>query len=430
MKKNRIWKKFLVVLMAVFSLTLLSPEIVEQLGIVQDVQAAVKISSTKVTLIKGQKKTLKITGTGKNPSWTSNNKSVASVSSKGVITAKKKGTAVITAKVGSQKYTCKITVEDPKLSTTSMYLCIGDKYNLKLTGTKQKVTWSSDKKSIATVSNKGVVIAKKTGTAKITAKVGGKDYSCKIKVKKILSVSSDKITIKDEGTVYITYKAYGTVRYNISDTNIVTCMWGEFDGGVAPLYITGKKNGTAKIMISNTTNSEKVYITVVVSGKKSVVSNYKKLKNYINTYGYTNKYGDNFIKAVHKVPSTSETVNVAIIYDRSKNIFELLYYNDDNTTLVDVEITPSNSPIFNVHAEINLGGYQIYNLDAEYVSAQYYSKNNIYFDGTYNSQLITRKKAMDTARQYTDIAFSLSNLILLEKEVGMRWSDLGFVNLK
>ena len=60
MKKNRIWKKFLVVLMAVFSLTLLSPEIVEQLGIVQDVQAAVKISSTKVTLIKGQKKTLKI----------------------------------------------------------------------------------------------------------------------------------------------------------------------------------------------------------------------------------------------------------------------------------------------------------------------------------------------------------------------------------
>ena len=157
MKKNRIWKKFLVVLMAVFSLTLLSPEIVEQLGIVQDVQAAVKISSTKVTLIKGQKKTLKITGTGKNPSWTSNNKSVASVSSKGVITAKKKGTAVITAKVGSQKYTCKITVEDPKLSTTSMYLCIGDKYNLKLTGTKQKVTWSSDKKSIATVSNKGVV---------------------------------------------------------------------------------------------------------------------------------------------------------------------------------------------------------------------------------------------------------------------------------
>ena len=40
-------------------------------------------------------------------------KSVASVSSKGVVTAKKKGTAIITAKIGKKKYTCKITVRNP-----------------------------------------------------------------------------------------------------------------------------------------------------------------------------------------------------------------------------------------------------------------------------------------------------------------------------
>ncbi len=51
----------------------------------------------------------------------------------------------------------------------------------KLTGFK----WSSSKKKVATVSSKGVVKAKKAGTAVITCKLkNGKKYKCKIKVKK------------------------------------------------------------------------------------------------------------------------------------------------------------------------------------------------------------------------------------------------------
>lgn len=75
--------------------------------------AAVKISKKSVTLTKTQKTTLKITGTKKKVKWSSSKKSVASVSAKGVVTAKKKGTAVITAKVGNKKYTCKVTVRNP-----------------------------------------------------------------------------------------------------------------------------------------------------------------------------------------------------------------------------------------------------------------------------------------------------------------------------
>ncbi len=75
--------------------------------------AAVKISKKSVTLTKTQKTTLKISGTKKKVKWSSSKKSVASVSSKGVVTAKKKGTATITAKVGSKKYTCKVTVRNP-----------------------------------------------------------------------------------------------------------------------------------------------------------------------------------------------------------------------------------------------------------------------------------------------------------------------------
>lgn len=71
----------------------------------------VKISKTKVTLKKGQKTTLKISGTTKKVTWSSSNKKVATVSTKGKITAKTAGTAVITATVSGKKYTCKVTVK-------------------------------------------------------------------------------------------------------------------------------------------------------------------------------------------------------------------------------------------------------------------------------------------------------------------------------
>ena len=45
--------------------------------------------------------------------WSSSNKKVATVNSKGKVTAKKKGTAVITAKVDSDTYECKVTVKNP-----------------------------------------------------------------------------------------------------------------------------------------------------------------------------------------------------------------------------------------------------------------------------------------------------------------------------
>lgn len=150
----------------------------------QTVEAAtVKLSATKVTMIKGESKTLKVSGTKAKVTWSSNKKSVATVNSKGKVTAKAKGTATITAKVGSKKLTCKVTVETPKISKTSLSLEVKKTATLKVTGTSQKVKWSSNKTSVATVSSSGKVTAKKAGTATITAKVGTKKYTCKVTVK-------------------------------------------------------------------------------------------------------------------------------------------------------------------------------------------------------------------------------------------------------
>ena len=156
--------------------------------------ASVKLSSKNLTLIIGQSQLLKLSGTSSKITWTTKNKSIATVDKKGKVTAKKKGTTVITASVNGKKYTCKVTVESPKLNKTSISLNTKQSTRLKLNGTKQKVKWVSKNKSIATVNSGGIVTAKKAGSTVITASIGKKQYNCKITVKKpIVTVTSLKL---------------------------------------------------------------------------------------------------------------------------------------------------------------------------------------------------------------------------------------------
>lgn len=143
----------------------------------------VKMNKTKTTVYIGTTTTLKVTGTKKTVTWSSDNKKVAVVNQKGKVTPKKAGKATITAKVAGKKYTCKVTVKKPYINTPKKTLQVGKTYTLKLTGTKIKSVKTSDKK-IATITKKGKVTAKNTGTATIT--LTGKDnkkYSCTITVK-------------------------------------------------------------------------------------------------------------------------------------------------------------------------------------------------------------------------------------------------------
>lgn len=52
-----------------------------------------------------------------------------------------------------------------KLSKTKVTLYAGEKTTLKVKNTKEKVKWSSSKKKVATVTQKGVVTAKKSGNS-------------------------------------------------------------------------------------------------------------------------------------------------------------------------------------------------------------------------------------------------------------------------
>lgn len=147
-------------------------------------------------------KTVDIANGDKIVSWTSSNKKVVTVKN-GKITGKKKGTAKITVKLASGYTTWfKVKVQAPVVKTTSLKVtdkATGAKVGKKVTlsrkaklslstvvapvTSKQKVTYSTSNKKVATVSSKGVITAKKKGTATITVKSGSKSVKIKVKVK-------------------------------------------------------------------------------------------------------------------------------------------------------------------------------------------------------------------------------------------------------
>lgn len=78
----------------------------------------VKLNKTKLSLYVGKTYTLKLKNNKKKIKWSTSNKKVATVSSKGKVKARKKGSATITAKVGKKKYKCKVTVKVKKKAAT------------------------------------------------------------------------------------------------------------------------------------------------------------------------------------------------------------------------------------------------------------------------------------------------------------------------
>lgn len=150
-----------------------------------------------LSLTTGKKYTLKPVVTPSNSqekvTYKSSNTKIATVSSTGVITAKKVGKVTITVQSGKQKATVTLTVKKapalkaiknvpPKKTITK-----GKTYTLKPqlypSGAIAKITYTTSNKSIATVDSKGKITAKKKGTAVITVKAGKFTAKCKVTVK-------------------------------------------------------------------------------------------------------------------------------------------------------------------------------------------------------------------------------------------------------
>ena len=161
---------------ATFTVTVKNPSITAKA--VSSVIYTKSKTTTKINVAKDG-----VTG---NATFKSSNTKVATVSANGTVKAKKAGKVNITVQVGNYKQVVKITVKKPtmKLTKASAKLKKGKKVTIKVKAAPvSKVTFKSSNKKVATVSSKGVVKAKKKGTAIITVKCNGITKKFKVTVK-------------------------------------------------------------------------------------------------------------------------------------------------------------------------------------------------------------------------------------------------------
>lgn len=142
---------------------------------------SIALNRTSATLVQGQKLTLSVsyypsyTTDSKTTTWTSSNNAVATVSG-GTITAKKAGSATITAKVGAKRATCTLTVKAKTAAKKESYMNVSQAYTLVNNFRKNKSNqwyWNSDNKT--KTKTPGLKALKKDSTLEKIAKLRAKE---------------------------------------------------------------------------------------------------------------------------------------------------------------------------------------------------------------------------------------------------------------
>ncbi len=231
------------------------------------VKNAMTINKTAVTVYAGgtpAKYTLKATSAlGGTVKYATNNKNVATVDSKGVVTAKKAGTAVITATAGKCKVTCKVTVKNPGIAVKAAASTIYTKGQTatKITVTKIGVSgnakFTTSDRRIATVDSRGVVRARKAGNARITVQVGKYKKVVTVRVRNAsLKLARTAATVRRGKTTRIRVSAVpsGKVTYTSSNKRIATVT----SRGV----VKGIRRGTATITVKCNGMTARFKVTV------------------------------------------------------------------------------------------------------------------------------------------------------------------------
>ncbi|GAS84743.1 cadherin [Paenibacillus amylolyticus] len=267
-------------------------------------------------------------------SWSTSDTSIATVYN-GAITAKKEGTATITAAYQGQSQTVqvKVTKKVKALSKNvqSLDLRTGDTKEIILTATysdnetnnaaASTAEWSTSDEKVATVVN-GKVTGQSAGTAVITAKVGSQSVTVDVNVEVVKRVDVDKqqvnLLLNKSESVKV------TATYPDGTTKDVTDLaeWTSSNEKVADVLkgeITGYSAGSAKITAKYGTKSVSVDVDVDLTSKLSVVkqniffrlSDTTKTANVVVTASYPNSSD---VNVTDQATWTSSNEKVATVF--------------------------------------------------------------------------------------------------------------------
>lgn len=248
------------------------------------------LSDKEVALGVGESKKITATlspdnATNKGVVWTSSDQTVASVSTSGVITGNKKGTAIITAatKDGDFKETISVKVADVKpesvvLNKDDITISIGEETTLIASilprnASVKDVVWKSENSTIVSVNSSGKLVGKKEGTTNVvvTTKEGNKTAKCKVTVKKPIEVSS---VVLDKKEITLNVGKREVLQYAVLPKTAANkaVKWSSSDPSVASInngYVTALKSGTTTITITTLDGEKKAYCLVTVKDEQS-----------------------------------------------------------------------------------------------------------------------------------------------------------------
>ncbi|MBQ7323482.1 MAG: VanZ family protein [Clostridia bacterium] len=243
------------------------------------------ISNQKTSLYVGNSHALEVVytptdTTQKDVVWSSSNKSVLTVSSKGVIKGIKEGTATVTvtssensAITASYTVTVSIKPPDPEVLVTGITMknkteigYVKSTHTLSATvspsnATNKGVIWSTSDASVATVSQKGAVTFLKAGQVTITVKSAAAEYSDSVTIT-VKEVLSSTITLTIDGLDKVSEQEYTITEFNSAnleatlDANatVLTVVFQSSDPSIAKIsqngVIEALKPGTTTITAS------------------------------------------------------------------------------------------------------------------------------------------------------------------------------------
>ncbi|MDO5382409.1 MAG: Ig-like domain-containing protein [Eubacteriales bacterium] len=148
--------------------------------------SSLRINSKEIYMLSGRSRQLSVIVRPVNNTdayeWYSSDTGIVQVSPSGVITTVGPGTADVFVISRNSSVEASCTVHSLAMSRSSITLEQYDKYTLDVIGTDDNITWRSSNPRVCTVSSSGEVVARRAGTATVTAVVDNKTLSCVVKV--------------------------------------------------------------------------------------------------------------------------------------------------------------------------------------------------------------------------------------------------------